>query len=91
MNNQLQIDELKAQIQKLQSDLNDLSTNFYKNNFTSHQDFNKSCNFSTSLKVPSYSTLPNGEVGNILEYGGKLMICTNATSPSTWTVVGTQT
>lgn len=76
---------------KFRSDLADLSANFYKNNFSSRQDFNKACSFNTKLKVPIYTTLPSCEVGEICAYsiGGtyKLMI---ATETDTWTIVGTQ-
>lgn len=81
------IKDLQEQIAKLRSDVNELSGNFYKNNFPSHQDFNKTCAFSNSLKVPSYTTLPSCETGQILESGGKLYICS---ATNTWTVVGTQ-
>lgn len=86
MQNQ-QLQDLQKQIEKLKSDLDMLSQNFYKNNFSSHQDFNKSCNFTTKLKVPSYSTLPLCEVGEVCESGGKLFICS---ATNTWTIVGTQ-
>lgn len=82
------IQELRDQITSLKSDLDSLSQSFYKNNFTSHQDFNKSCNFTTKLKVPSYSSLPTCEVGEIAESGGVLYICSAA---NTWTICGTQT
>ncbi len=86
MDNQ-EIQDLKAQIAKLQGDFDALSQQFYKNNFSSHQDFNKDSNFSTKLKIPSYTTLPSCQTGEILESGGKLYICS---ATDTWTVVGTQ-
>lgn len=80
--------EMKDKLEKLQSDFNNLSGAFYKNNFSDHQDFNKSCNFTTKLKVPNYSTLPTtNEVGELVESGGTLYISTGV---NTWTVVGTQ-
>lgn len=82
-----EIQTIKEQLLKLQNDFSALSQQFYKNNFTSHQDFTKSCNFTTKLKVPSYSTLPTCEVGEIAESGGVLYICS---ATDTWTVVGTQ-
>ncbi len=85
MNNQ----ELQKQVNSLQSQLNDLTAAFYKNNFSERQDFNKSSNFTTKLKTPHYDTLPTTcEVGDIAESSGKLNICSAA---NTWTVVGTQT
>lgn len=85
MNNQ----EIISKILKLEQDLESLMTEYYKNNFTGHQDFNKYSNFTTRLKVPSYSSLPTTcEVGEVVESGGKLKICSAA---NTWTTVGTQT
>lgn len=82
--------QLQEQIAKLQAQINDLSEKFYKNNFSASQIFNKSCEFTASLKVPSYTTLPTGEVGHIAETGGKLYICTTGGSSSIWTLVGSQ-
>jgi hypothetical protein len=87
MNNDAKILELQSQIQRLKSELDTLSQNFYKNNFSSSQDFNKASRFNTSLKVPSYSSLPTCEVGEVCESSGKLYICS---ATDTWTIVGTQ-
>jgi hypothetical protein len=81
------IQDMQAQINRLKSELDNLSANFFKNNFTSHQDFNKSCSFNTKLKVPSYSVLPTCEVGDLAESSGTLYVCS---ATDTWTVVGTQ-
>jgi hypothetical protein len=86
-NTNQEIQALKEQMTKLQNDFNQLSGSFYKNNFPSHQDFNKSSTFSTKLKVPSYTVLPSCQTGEILESGGKLYICS---ATDTWTIVGTQ-
>lgn len=87
---QAQIAELQAQVAKLTSDLNSLSQNFYKNNFSSSQSFNKDCSFNSRLKVPHYSAAPSvGEVGDLIEVDAKLYICTS-TGPVTFTMVGTQ-
>lgn len=87
MNNQ----ELIDQVAKLRSDLADLGANFYKNNFTAHQDFNKSCSFNTKVKFPVYTTLPTCEPGEVCVFSTagtyKLMV---ATATDTWDVVGTQ-
>jgi len=86
------VTELQAKLDKLEKALRDLSEEFYRNNFSSSQDFQKFSRFNSRLKVPSYSTNPTvGEVGEVIEVGGKLKICTVAslTAP-TWTIVGTQ-
>jgi hypothetical protein len=93
-NIQQQVTELQAQVTKLQSDLDSLSGAFYKNNFTSSQSFNKDVVFQTRLKVPHYDSAPtNASVGEILEVGGKLYICTTAgdvLTPAVFTLVGSQ-
>ena len=71
-------DALKA-IKVLQEDLRALNAEYYLNNFSANQSFNKYSNFTTRLKVPSYSTLPaTCEVGEIIESAGKLRICSSA-------------
>jgi hypothetical protein len=93
-NQNTKIQELQEQITKLQSQLNDLSGAFYRNNFTSSQTFNKSIIFTDRLKVPHYTSAPSvGEIGDILEVGGKLYVCTtsgNIASPAVFTLVGSQ-
>lgn len=89
MNTQQQIEELNSQITKLKSDLDNLSQSFYKNNFGSSQTWTKDAIFQTRLKVPHYSTAPTiCEIGDIIEIGGKLYICTVANT--TFTLVGSQ-
>lgn len=87
----IKILDLETQVQSLKSELADLKGAFYKNNFSSLQVFNKDAIFSTKLKLPIYTTLPNCEVGEIIAYSNlgtyTLMI---ATATNTWTVVGTQ-
>jgi hypothetical protein len=81
-------ESLQTQVQMLKKAFESLSVEYYKNNFSSHQDFNKSTSFNTKLKVPSYSVAPSTcEVGEIIEVGGKLCICS---STDTFTIVGTQ-
>ena len=76
---------LQEQIDKLVKDVAALNDEFYKNNFSAHQEFNKSSNFTTRLKVPHYASLPaTCEVGEIAESGGVLKICS---STNTWTSV----
>jgi hypothetical protein len=79
--------QTQEQIAKLQSQINDLTAAFYKNNFSTRQDFNKDSAFNSSLKVPVYTTLPSCEVGQVGVYNGDLMVCSAA---DTWTIVGTQ-
>ncbi len=90
-----QLQEAIDRITRLESDISDLKQNFYKNNFSSSQIFNKDCTFTTKMKVPHYSSAPSvGEVGDLIEVGGILYICTtagNVASPATFTGVGTQT
>lgn len=80
---------MQAQIDKLNSDLDNLSQSFYKNNFSSSQTFTKDVIFQTRLKVPHYTSAPAVcEVGDLIEIAGVLYICTVANT--TFTVVGTQ-
>lgn len=82
MDTQQQIDQLKKQLQNLSNEV-------YQNNFSARKDYIKYSNFITMLKVPSYSSLPaTCEIGELVESGGKLKICSAA---NTWTTVGTQT
>ena len=75
----------QEQLDILRADLDALNQEVYRNNFSSHQDFNKSSNFTTRLKIPHYDTVPIvGEVGEIIEVDGVLLICSSA---NTFTVV----
>lgn len=75
----------EEQLAILRQDLDALTNEVYRNNFSSHQDFNKSSNFTTRLKIPHYDTVPIvGEVGEIIEVDGVLLICSSA---NTFTVV----
>ena len=81
--------EMQMNIDQLKKDLDALNNEFYKNNFSAQQDFNKKSNFTTRLKVPSYAVAPTtAEVGEIIEVGGKFYICS---SVNTFSLVGTQT
>jgi len=83
--------ELQDQITALRKQVEELSSSFFKNNFSSSQVFNKDITFNTRLRVPVFSSAPTvAEVGDLMAISGVLYICTNATVP-TWTVVGTQT
>lgn len=76
---QIKFNELEEQIKMFKGDLNKLNQEVYRNNFSGHQDFNKFSNFTTRLKVPHYETIPIvGEVGEIIEAGGALYICSSS-------------
>lgn len=79
---------MNPELEQLKKDLRDLVDEVYRNNFTSHQDFNKYCNFTNRLKVPVVTSLPaKAEIGELVVYGGKLYI---ASALNTWTIVGVQ-
>lgn len=81
IDSQQQINELRARLEQLESE-------YFRNNFTANQDFNKYSNFTTRLKVPHYASLPTTcQVGEIAESAGKLRVCS---ATDTWTIVGTQ-
>lgn len=81
--------DLQSQINQLKQRLEALESEYHRNNFEGGQDFNKYSRFNTRLKVPKYDTPPaTCEVGEIIEDGGVLKICSAA---NTWTTVGLQT
>lgn len=81
-------EEILKQINALRKQIEQISVDVYKNNFSSHQDFNKASSFNTKLKVPSYTSVPAVcEVGEIIENSGKLLICSTANN---WVIIGTQ-
>ena len=66
----------EERIQMLQNEITALSQEVYRNNFSSSQDFNKFVRFNTRMKVPHYDSVPPvGEVGELIEVGGVLLIC----------------
>lgn len=76
---------VEEQLQIIKSDLTALQQEVYRNNFSSHQDFNKFSNFTSRLKIPHYDSIPPvGEVGELIEAGGLLFICS---SPNSFTLV----
>ena len=80
--------DIQQQLKELRNDIDALNAEIYRNNFSAQQDFNKKVSFTTSLKVPHYASDPAvGEVGEIIEVGGKLKVCSSA---NTWTICGTQ-
>lgn len=75
---QKQIDDLKKQIQNLQEE-------YYRNNFTGSQDFNKYSRFNTRIKFPTLASSPTTcEIGEayVNTGNGKLYVCSAA---NTWT------
>jgi len=76
---------IEEQIQILRDQLTTLQQEVYRNNFSSHQDFNKFSNFTTRLKIPHYDALPPvGEVGELIEVGGLLYMCS---TPNSFTLI----
>jgi len=71
----------EEQIKLLQQDLEALKGEVYRNNFSSSQDFNKFIRFNARMKIPHYDAVPIvGEVGELIEVGGILLICSSANS-----------
>jgi len=90
MNPLQEIKDLQEQMTKLQAQVNDLAGNFYKNNFTSSQVFNKDSVFNSRLRVPVYTVAPTvAEVGDLIAVAGELYICSSI-SPVVFSLVGTQ-
>lgn len=91
---ELKIAELEQTIFKINEELSSLSSQFYKNNFSSSQLFNKDSLFTSRLKVPVFDSAPTvAEIGDIMAISGILYICTTASTDgagAVWTVVGTQ-
>jgi hypothetical protein len=81
-------------VQKLQSQLSDLSGAFYKNNFSSSQTFNKDVVFQSRMRSPVFSAAPAvGEIGDIICVSAKLYVCTtagNSTTPAVFSLIGSQ-
>lgn len=76
---------LEEQLQMLRNELTELKNEVYRNNFSSSQDFNKFIRFNTRMKVPHYDAVPPvGEVGELIEVGGVLLICS---SPNVYSIV----
>lgn len=80
----------QKQIEELRKQLDALKNEFYRNNFSSSQDFQKYSRFNSRLKVPTLATAPTTcEIGelHVISTTGKLYVCSSA---NTWTIVGTQ-
>ncbi len=84
----MSVTEMSRMILDLAKRLDKITSDYYLNNFPGHQDYNKSVNFNSKLKVPHFASLPaTCEQGEIVESGGKLYV---ASAANTWTIVGTQ-
>jgi hypothetical protein len=79
---------LQKTVDTLKKDLKALTDEFYKNNFSAHQDFNKKSSFNTTLNIPKYASLPaTCEQNDIIGVGGIAYICS---SQNVWTKIGLQ-
>ena len=89
-----EVKELKEIVTKLGSELATLKGAFYKNNFSSSQQFNKDVSFNSRLRVPVFSSAPTiAEIGDLVAISGVLYICTTASvsgAGAVFTAVGTQ-
>lgn len=95
MNNEQRIQEMEAKLIKMQAEIADLSGQFYKNNLSSTQVFNKDCVFNSRMRAPVFSTAPTvAEIGDVFSSAaGILYVCTTASTAgagAVWTVIGTQ-
>jgi hypothetical protein len=80
--------DTQKQIEQIKQALEALNAEYYTNNFTASQDFNKYSRFNTRLRVPTLSATPSTcEEGELCVVSGKLYVCSAA---NTWTVAGTQ-
>ena len=81
---------MNPEIEKLRKDLDDLISEFYRNNFSSSQDFTKYSRFKSRIKMPIYATAPTTcEVGEIYVNSGtgKAYVCS---AENTWQIIGSQ-
>ncbi len=76
--------DLIIRISKLERDLQDLNDEVYKTNFSAQQDFSKSANFTTRLKIPVYTSVPTkADIGEVVALtSGSYYVCK---STNTWT------
>lgn len=76
MDTQIQIDNLRRELQELTEEV-------YRGNFTSQQDFTKYSNFTSKIKIPVVTALPaTCEIGELVSYNAKLY---HASALNTWT------
>lgn len=75
--------EQQNRIAELEKKLQALNDEFYRNNFSANQDFNKMSRFNSRLKIPVVTALPaTCEIGELCSYTAKLYHCSAA---NTWT------
>lgn len=79
----------KSQIESLKQQVEALSAELYRGNFSGSQDFTKKVRMQTALRLPVYGTAPTKcEQGEVyVNTNGKLYVCSAA---NTWSLVGTQ-
>lgn len=77
----------------LQQQIDDMKYLMNKNNFSNTVVYDKGVLFNSRVFLKSITTNPTfGDVGDLVVVGGKLKICTTASSTAaTYTIVGTQT
>ena len=79
----------KSQIESLKQQVEALSAELYRGNFSGSQDFTKKVRMQTALRLPVYGTAPTKcEQGELyVNTNGKLYVCSAA---NTWSLAGTQ-
>ena len=76
--------ELQKRIEKLERDLQDLTDEVYRTNFSAQQDFPKYANFTTGLRIPVYTRTPaKGDIGEVVALTSGSYYACKATN--TWT------
>lgn len=73
------------EIEQLKKRLQELEDAYYRNNFTSSQDFSKYSRFNSRLRLPTFASAPSTcEIGEVYvnSGNGKLYVCSAA---NTWT------
>jgi hypothetical protein len=89
------IQDLRMQVEKLQSDVALLSELQNKNNFSTVTVLNKNLKLAKNARIQLTNLTSDptiGEVGDLVSVNGKLKICTVAsTTAPIYTIVGTQT
>lgn len=75
-------------LQSLQSQVDNLSKELYRNNFSGRQDFNKIVQFNTKLIIPKYGSLPVVcDENELVAINGILYL---GLSNNRWSLVGNQ-